>query len=301
MNVETFVPPAEIDLHRQLKVLIHGWNADRHHISITPIRTAYLVQDAHNLVVVDWSPVATLLYPTARELVLPVGNRIGSIVAHFVGRLGIDNKQVHVIGHSLGAHIAGVVGRFFGGKLARVTALDPAGPLFEQDSMDAVGPDAAHFVDVIHTDGLTLGENVVRGHADFFPNSGLPPQPGCETLDVITLRKVSARIRYSVTSRGITIRFAFGPFTDSCSHARSTGFFAESIALPSNFVACACSREEIARQDDICLPDVRESSMRECVLMGESLPSSARGTFYIRTSRVPPFGLGYHAKSGPAF
>ncbi|XP_035906833.1 pancreatic triacylglycerol lipase-like [Anopheles stephensi] len=271
-EVESFEPSPEIDLSRQLKVLIHGWNADRNHISIAPIRTAYLVQDAHNLLVADWSDIAYRLYPTARDLVLPISKRIGSSLSRFVQRMGIQHGQVHVIGHSLGAHIAGNVGRYFDGKLARVTALDPAGPLYKFESKDAVGPDTAQFVDVIHTDGLTLGEDVVRGHADFFPNSGLPPQPGCETLDILTLH--------------------------GCSHFRSTGFFAESIQLPNNFIACACSREEILRMDEICLPDVRDASLRECVPMGEALQPSARGTFFVRTSRVPPYGLGYHANSG---
>ncbi|XP_049295099.1 endothelial lipase [Anopheles funestus] len=270
-DVETFEAPPQFDPRRQLKVLIHGWNADRNHISMLPIRTAYLVQDAHNLLVADWSHVAYLLYPTARDLAVPVANRIGSMLVRFIERLAIDHSQVHVIGHSLGAHIAGSVGRYCGGKLSRVTALDPAGPLFELESKDAVGPDVAGFVDVIHTDGLMLGEDIIRGHADFFPNSGLPPQPGCEILDIVTLH--------------------------ACSHWRATGFFAESIPLPGSFIACACSREEISRKDAICLPDVRDTSLRECVTMGEALDRSARGTFFTRTSRAPPFGLGNHTAS----
>ncbi|XP_050072700.1 pancreatic triacylglycerol lipase-like [Anopheles maculipalpis] len=269
--VESFEPSPEIDLRRQLKVLIHGWNADRNHVSISPIRTAYLVQDAHNLLVVDWSKVAYLSYPTARRLVLPISNIIGNSLAKFIQRVGIEHSQVHVIGHSLGAHIAGNVGRYFKGELSRVTALDPAGPLFEFESNDAVGPDVAQFVDVIHTDGLTLGEDIVRGHVDFFPNGGIAPQPGCEVLDIVTLH--------------------------GCSHFRAPAFFAESIQLPNNFIACACSREEIYRKDEICLPDVRETSLRECVAMGESLDPGVRGTFYVRTSRVPPYGLGQHTKS----
>uniref|UniRef100_A0A182MNV6 Lipase domain-containing protein n=1 Tax=Anopheles culicifacies TaxID=139723 RepID=A0A182MNV6_9DIPT len=242
-DVESFEPPPEIDLRRQLKVLIHGWNADRNHFSILPIRTSYLVQDTHNLLVAEWGLIANLLYPTARNLVVPLSNRIGSILQKFIERVGIDPSQVHIIGHSLGAHIAGNVGRTFGGKLPRVTALDPAGPLFEPGSEDAVGPDAAQFVDVIHTDGQTLGEDTVRGHADFYPNYGLSSQPGCETLDIVTLH--------------------------GCSHLRATGFYGESIPLPDSFIACACSWEEISRMDDNCLPDVRETTSRECVQMGE--------------------------------
>ncbi|XP_053663955.1 pancreatic lipase-related protein 2-like [Anopheles marshallii] len=271
-DVESFEPPPQIDLRRQLKVLIHGWIADRNHISILPIRTAYLVQDVHNLLVADWSQVAYLLYPKAREQALPVANRIGKILLRFIERVGIDHSQVHIIGHSLGAHIAGNVGRYFGGKLSRVTALDPAAPLFELESKDAIGPDTAQFVDVIHTDALLLGEDIVRGHADFFPNGGHAPQPGCEILDFVTLH--------------------------TCSHCRATEFFAESIPQPSNFIACACSREEISRMDAHCLPDGRETSLRECVPMGEALEHSVRGTFFTRTSSEAPFGLGNSTASG---
>uniref|UniRef100_A0A182YLH1 Uncharacterized protein n=1 Tax=Anopheles stephensi TaxID=30069 RepID=A0A182YLH1_ANOST len=187
-EAELFEPTPTTDLRRQLKVLIHGWISDRENSSITPIREAYLAQDAHNLLVADWSDIAYMPYSKSRELVLPAANRIGDSLLRFMQRLGIDNSQVHVIGHSLGAHIAGNVGRFFDGKLARVTALDPAKPRFSRESKDAVGPDAAQFVDVIHTDGLTLGEDIERGHADFFANSGIAPQPGCEALDIVTLR-----------------------------------------------------------------------------------------------------------------
>lgn len=37
----------------------------------------------------------------------------------------------------------------------------------------------AEFVDVIHTDGGLLGYPWPQGHADFFPNGGIPLQPGC--------------------------------------------------------------------------------------------------------------------------
>ncbi|XP_052894570.1 pancreatic lipase-related protein 2 [Anopheles moucheti] len=273
-DVESFEPPPQIDLRRQLKVVIHGWLANRNHFSILPIQSAYLEQDAHNLLIADWMDVAFLLYPTSRDLVLPVANRIGTILSRFMERVGIDHSQVHVIGHSLGAHIAGNVGRYFGGMLSRVTALDPAGPLFELDSPDAVGPDTAQFVDVIHTDPLLLGDNNVRGHADFFTNSGQDPQPGCALLDLVTLH--------------------------TCSHLRATGFFAESILQPRNFIACACSREEIVRMDTLCLPDMQETSLRECVPMGEPLERSVRGTFFVRTASESPYGLGTHAMSGPS-
>lgn len=58
--------------------------------------------------------------------------------------------------------------------------LDPALPLYSpaSDSERLSSSDAA-FVDVIHTDGGILGYPWPLGHADFFPNGGIPLQPGC--------------------------------------------------------------------------------------------------------------------------
>ena len=38
----------------------------------------------------------------------------------------------------------------------------------------------ALFVDVIHSAGKWVGNDEVIGHADFYPNLGVAPQPGCD-------------------------------------------------------------------------------------------------------------------------
>lgn len=95
-------------------------------------------------------------------------------------------KDVHIIGHSLGAHIAGNAARYFGGNIGRVTGLDPAGPLFLPTARDAIWPMDAQFVDIIHTCVGILGETEPRGHVDIYPNFGVPSQPGCSSLDLLT-------------------------------------------------------------------------------------------------------------------
>lgn len=58
--------------------------------------------------------------------------------------------------------------------------LDPAFPLFEPGSKsERLNAGDADFVDVIHTDGGIFGYPWPLGHADFFPNGGIPLQPGC--------------------------------------------------------------------------------------------------------------------------
>lgn len=62
--------------------------------------------------------------------------------------------------------------------------LDPASPLFETisgivDPEFRLDPTDAQFVDVIHTSGSAFGFLAPLGHADFYPNNGKFPQPGC--------------------------------------------------------------------------------------------------------------------------
>ena len=94
--------------------------------------------------------------------------------------------SLHLVGLSLGAQMAGVTGQNVqSGRITRITGLDPAGPLFKKwpkylrlDSGDA------EFVDVVHTDAGIFGFPRAIGHADFWPNGGLAPQPGCTFGDV---------------------------------------------------------------------------------------------------------------------
>ncbi len=45
-------------------------------------------------------------------------------------RLGVPLSSMHVIGASLGAHAAAAAGKYMDGRIGRITALDPSGPLF---------------------------------------------------------------------------------------------------------------------------------------------------------------------------
>lgn len=93
-------------------------------------------------------------------------------------------SQFHVIGHCLGAHVAGFVGKCSKGKLARITGLDPVARGFrEAGPKHKLWRTDARFVDVIHTNGgaaVNGGWGVLEpcGHADFYPNGG-EWQPGC--------------------------------------------------------------------------------------------------------------------------
>jgi len=63
--------------------------------------------------------------------------------------------------------------RFTGGRVGRITGLDPSGPLFHSvGAADRLDPTDGQFVDVIHTAGKWVGNDDISGHVDFFPNGG---------------------------------------------------------------------------------------------------------------------------------
>ena len=68
-----------------------------------------------------------------------------------------------------------------GVKFGRITALDAAGPEFENCTAEVrIDQSDAEFVDTIHTSAL--GIRKPYGHADFYPNGGIV-QNGCAPLD----------------------------------------------------------------------------------------------------------------------
>lgn len=69
----------------------------------------------------------------------------------------MNPNDVHLIGHSLGAHTAGYAGEKLGGNIGRITGLDPAEPYFQgMPNHLRLDPTDARLVDVIHTDGKSI-------------------------------------------------------------------------------------------------------------------------------------------------
>ncbi|XP_069674678.1 hepatic triacylglycerol lipase-like isoform X6 [Periplaneta americana] len=97
----------------------------------------------------------------------------------------VDVNDIHLIGHGMGAHIAGYVGGCIPG-IGKITALDPNGPYYKgMPPCARLDASDANIVEVIHTDTVeTIGETGQGisdpiGHFNFYPNEGYS-QPGCE-------------------------------------------------------------------------------------------------------------------------
>lgn len=74
------------------------------------------------------------------------------------------------------------------------------------DASRRLNANDANFVDVIHTDGGILGYPWHMGDADFFPNQGIPLQPGCAQ------QELSKRRWYSIVGKPCHAFFLVGSF-----------------------------------------------------------------------------------------
>ncbi|KAK3909135.1 Pancreatic triacylglycerol lipase [Frankliniella fusca] len=279
---------SSFDPKRPTRFVTHGWKSSSDADVVQLIKSAYLEVEDCNVIGVDWSALASSnFYPWAKSYTNPVGRqatplspRVSDLIKMMVGEekwgatgsrrkkkkkvVGADKgraklSDIHLLGHSLGAHLMGYAGSHLRPyKVARITGMDPAMPLFEilPSSDGHLDASDAEFVDVIHTCAGALGFLDNIGHADFYPNGGTPVQPGC---------------------------CCAAELAEACSHGRSYQFYAESIRS-KDFVGLACDNWE-AFQNGSCAGGTT-------AVMGEHTPPKTRGVFYLNTMRSAPFALG---------
>ncbi|XP_063894906.1 phospholipase A1 member A [Helicoverpa armigera] len=160
-------------------VVAHGYLSDQNTEPNPGLRDTFLGKSDVNVIVIDWGHVARSDYVTAVRGVPGVGRALGQFLAYLNSVTGALFTSMHLIGLSLGAHVVGNAGRELGGKVARVTGLDPAGPLWNLNS-NRISANDAIYVEAIHTDGGYLGIGSDVADADFYVNGG-DDQPGCLT------------------------------------------------------------------------------------------------------------------------
>lgn len=104
--------------------------------STQTIVSSYIERGGHNILVIGWSNYAAGNYLFEA---VPNVHRVGDVVGKTLVSMkksGFKVENFHLVGHSLGAHLVGAVGRsvFISSKrsfkMKRITALDPAGPFF---------------------------------------------------------------------------------------------------------------------------------------------------------------------------
>ncbi|KAK5643221.1 hypothetical protein RI129_007066 [Pyrocoelia pectoralis] len=206
-----------------------------------------------NVIMVNWENLST---PFCYPIVADYTNFVGQLTGYLMAKL--PPEKTHVIGFSLGAHVAGIGAQMQSSKVLRITGLDPAGPMFlntkEKQRLDK---SSALNVDIIHTS--MAGVSSPFGHADFYVNGG-KAQPNCSSTDV------------------------------ACSHRRSMELYLESITSNVGFKAVEC--------DSIRNFENNRCTNNTFTPMGEPWLSrgALRGTFYVRTNPVEPYALSENEK-----
>ncbi|XP_043255836.1 lipase member H-like [Colletes gigas] len=241
----------DITTNKSSILYIHGFMENTESDNVQIIIKAYLEKGDVNVILVDWGEIAidlNYVYVASQVSV------IGKAVAESLEKLAklIDLNTLHVIGHSLGAHIAGHIGRFVNITLNRITGLDPALPLFYPSTCHIRSSDAEAVV-ILHTDGGFYGTPIDTGTIDFYANKGISPQPGCPII-------IGGEL---------------------CSHQRSTKIYAESLKNPKSFPAHKCFDKIIeARKDE------------PKVYFGDSTPKNTYGAYCFNTHAQSPYGKG---------
>ncbi|XP_076859388.1 endothelial lipase isoform X1 [Brachyhypopomus gauderio] len=233
-----------------------------------------------NVIVVDWLLLAHQLYPDAVNHTRHVGLSIAALLDWLQDEQQLSLDKVHVIGYSLGAHVAGYAGNFVRGTIGRITGLDPAGPMFEGvDSHRRLSPDDADFVDVLHTYtrealGVSIGIQQPIGDIDIYPNGG-DVQPGCALGDVLSTA-------------------AAGNFMDvmKCEHERAVHLFVDSLMNKQHAgFAYQCTGPDRFNKG-ICL-SCRKNRCNSIGYNARKMRKRRNTKMYLKTRADTPFA-GYH-------
>ncbi|CAF2124099.1 unnamed protein product [Rotaria magnacalcarata] len=173
-----------------IKLIAHGyaerWNMDWRWDWVNEMKNEIINNKMNEnlcVIAIDWEQ-------GAREInfITAVSNAdiAGQHLAEFIQNNLIDPKRLHCIGFSLGAHLCAFASNNYYTisnkklRFARISGLDPSGPLLRKASIDKrLSSDDADFVDCIHT-STTFGLQEKSGHMDFFPDGGKSSAQGCE-------------------------------------------------------------------------------------------------------------------------
>uniref|UniRef100_A0AB38ZED3 Venom lipase 2 n=1 Tax=Ectomocoris sp. TaxID=3104572 RepID=A0AB38ZED3_9HEMI len=210
--------------------ITHGFSNNGTTKWLLDLKDVYLKAGDINVFIVDWADGANVLnYLQAASNIRIVGAELVRFGKYLVNN-GLKLSKVHLIGHSLGAHIMGYMGKGFkeSNRIGRITALDPAQPGFETAKPEVkLNKEDAIFVDAIHSDAkpfiplIGFGMMQPIAHVDFYMNGGAK-QPGCLSISLPSIKSLLDLLKFPVE---VLYEWV------GCSHGRATEYFIWALKL----------------------------------------------------------------------
>ncbi|KAJ8374663.1 hypothetical protein SKAU_G00052430 [Synaphobranchus kaupii] len=275
------ISECEFNLETQTFVVIHGWTVTGMFESWVPklVSALYEREPSANVIVVDWLVRATQHYPTSAAYTKLVGQDVAKFVNWLETEMHYPWEKLHLLGYSLGAHVAGIAGLLTNHKINRITGLDPAGPGFEYaDDQSTLSPDDAIFVDVLHTNtrgspDRSIGIQRPVGHVDIYPNGGTF-QPGCNLQNTMMLIATSG-----IQNMDQIVK---------CSHERSVHLFIDSLVnMQQESMAFRCSSKE-AFNKGLCL-SCRKNRCNKVGYGIHKVRPRRSSKMYLKTREIMPY------------
>ncbi|VVD02688.1 unnamed protein product [Leptidea sinapis] len=191
-------------LTRKNVFIIHGFNGTHSKTPMSNLRDAYLWRKDYNVFTVDWADLSRFPCYLSALSNMRLAAQCTAQLYSYLTLNGATAKMITCVGHSLGAHVCGMMSSHLTKKQYKIIEFG--------SSQFRLGRDDAHVVQVVHTNAGFLGESGLIGHVDFCVNGGRL-QPGC---------------------KGHFMRVA------RCSHFMSSCYFAASIRRRVRMIGVPC-------------------------------------------------------------
>ncbi|XP_069962460.1 lipase member H-A isoform X2 [Bactrocera oleae] len=239
--------------HRETAFIVHGFNGSAVDVHLQFLKDAYLSRD-FNVITVDWRPLTR--YPCYLHALINtrLTAQCTAQVYSFLTHNGAVREKITCIGHSLGAHICGMISNHLSIKQHRIIAR----PLIERkkNHIFKLSIDDANVIQVIHTNAGFLGQEENIGHLNYCVNGG----------------------RFQPFCKGNPIR------RSRCSHFLSICFLASAMFKHKKFVGVSCPNG--CRESSKLLPFSGKNSFGVITQtqeynIGNDAPDDARGCYCI--------------------
>ncbi|XP_025412103.1 phospholipase A1-like [Sipha flava] len=245
-------------------LIVHGYGGTAgDHFPGSVLRDAYLKDGKYNVFVVDWGKLSAIpCYAAAVHNLKPVARCMAAAITR-LRTAGLDVDQLTCVGHSLGAHLCGMMANYLPFRMHRIIGVDPAKPLIRNRASGRLDPGDADVVQIIHATAR-YGDLKRMGHVDFCVNGGRA-QPFCLNASD----------------------------TELCSHVRSVCYLAESLDEGTARRAEPCTRRCL-QGDQGSSSAVNSFGQTPYVVLGQHTPDEVKGVYCVTNSEAP-----YCSKTNP--